>query len=371
MTQHWSGRTASGFASLALVASTLILIPTAQASDGPDLDQIGARLQMELEHIEAVGFALPQSFSILPAEDEHLDLAEPATEVLMEEETEATALREKRADDGLVLLSSNIELLDYEIVEKTEEAYKVSYEFMFTRELPDLIGDDAWQEITEYEVTLDPQAGVVEDILVKDLDYYNSSSGNEEVVIDNSLSSNESPSSEIGNFTTPARNTIDALSLSGTQRQKVADYALKWWDSKNSNYPVNYANDCTNFTSQALHAGGWQFQTGLWNSDSAWWGYNRPLPPQASYPWGGAENFYRFAVNNSKRTTIHKYVSDSRVGDILQFKNPGQTNMTHSMVVTKKSGSMIYLTYHTKNTKNKPFSEINNTAGRKWFAHKV
>jgi hypothetical protein len=44
--------------------------------------------------------------------------------------------------------------------------------------------------------------------------------------------------------------------------------------------------------------------------------------------------------------------------------------MNHSMVVTKKSGRSIYLSYHTDDTKNRPFSAI---SGLKvtWYGHTV
>jgi len=62
------------------------------------------------------------------------------------------------------------------------------------------------------------------------------------------------------------------------------------------------------------------------------------------------------------RTTTATYVTDLRVGDLLQYKLKTSSTMNHSMVVTYKSGANIYLSYHTTNTKNRPFSEISGWA---------
>src|SRR5215468_10804830 len=40
-------------------------------------------------------------------------------------------------------------------------------------------------------------------------------------------------------------------------RRAAADYAMKWALMYNPYWPIDPASDCTNFISQALHAGGW------------------------------------------------------------------------------------------------------------------
>ena len=58
-------------------------------------------------------------------------------------------------------------------------------------------------------------------------------------------------------------------------------------------------------------------------------------------------------------------------GDILQYKAKGESNMTHTMIVTKKGADgMPYLSYHTNNTLDKPFSEMANKEVT-WFAHRT
>ncbi|WP_412734186.1 amidase domain-containing protein, partial [Heyndrickxia coagulans] len=48
-----------------------------------------------------------------------------------------------------------------------------------------------------------------------------------------------------------------AMSSSSSYNPNAArDYAYKWWNKRNPNYQ-SFSNDCTNFVSQALHAGGY------------------------------------------------------------------------------------------------------------------
>ncbi|MDO5094331.1 MAG: amidase domain-containing protein [Propionibacteriaceae bacterium] len=343
----------------------------AQSPNEDELRQTGAALEQRLEHIEAVGFGLPQESS--QDESNPLALSPAAEETLAEAETHAKQRSAGRKERGLVLLSSNVSLASYEVIEETADVVRVSYKYLHVRELPELQGDDSWQEISEHEVTLDPDSGMVKTIIIKDRDYYDALAAEEEVST-GEPGSLDGPSTELNLEASSApQDDPEAAApqeLSSAQRQNVADCALQWWNSKNDNYPMDYANDCTNFTSQALHAGGWQFQYGLWRSNWAWWGYNRRVPPKASYPWGGAENFYRYAAQNTGRTSIHRYMSQIRVGDILQYRADGYTNMNHSMVVTKKDSRTFYLTYHTDDTRNRPFTDIDPT-GKTWYAHKV
>jgi len=44
--------------------------------------------------------------------------------------------------------------------------------------------------------------------------------------------------------------------------------------------------------------------------------------------------------------------------------------MNHSMVTTGRSGGVPLLSYHTTDTRNKPFTAMT-ISGRSWFAHKV
>ena len=143
--------------------------------------------------------------------------------------------------------------------------------------------------------------------------------------------------------------------LNSTQRAKVVAYANKYWNNYNPAY-IPSEQDCTNFISQALFAGGWTKVTGLYNTDGAWWYTGNALLPK-SYAWATAQNFYNFAVKESKRSKVHASVYDLLPGQVLQY-DVTATGMNHTMVVTKVVDGAPYLTYHTSDNHNKPFSAV-------------
>ncbi|MGW4758356.1 amidase domain-containing protein [Streptomyces chartreusis] len=123
-------------------------------------------------------------------------------------------------------------------------------------------------------------------------------------------------------------------------------------------------NDCTNFISHALAAGGWAEEVGWYQSDSAWW-YNFnpwPFPDNHSYTWGGAVNWQRFARDESKRVYELSGPSGLGIADVVQFEifgysDPGEPG--HTMMVTDfTADGTPKMSYHTTDTLNKPISEI-------------
>ena len=131
----------------------------------------------------------------------------------------------------------------------------------------------------------------------------------------------------------------------------AASYARKWATSTNPKYG-RMSNDCTNFVSQAMLAGGWKMEKGWYRSDSNWW-FTGNWPIAASWTWGGAHNFSKF-VQKSGRGSLAKHVRDLRIGDVLQMSFSGG-HINHSMVVTKKTKSNFSLSYHTSDTLDRNF----------------
>lgn len=133
-------------------------------------------------------------------------------------------------------------------------------------------------------------------------------------------------------------------------------YARKWATSTNPSYPRD-GNDCTNFVSQAVLAGGWAMAGGSCSDrkdDSAWWyGDSQCWYPgvHRSYTWGGAQNFYNF-ISSSGRGTAAAHIYDLDVGDVLQVAHDGHVGHT-TMVTGKPSGNLL-LSYHTNDTLDLP-----------------
>lgn len=146
------------------------------------------------------------------------------------------------------------------------------------------------------------------------------------------------------------------------QRQAIVNYATRYWTNYNPQYRAD-SNDCTNFASQALYAGGWPMVLGFYQSNSVWWyNFSAGWPgPYHSYTWGGAHNFYWFTYNSNRRI-IAQSVSQLQPGDILQADWTGPQGhlpdgtVDHTMVVTGKgTNGEVYLTYHTTNRLNRAF----------------
>jgi hypothetical protein len=170
---------------------------------------------------------------------------------------------------------------------------------------------------------------------------------------------------------------VEALQLySGSD---ASDYARKWALKTNPAYPRD-GNDCTNFVSQAVLAGGWTTVGGSCDdrkSDSAWWyGDSQCWYPYVhrSYTWGGAQNFYNF-VNGSGRAAAAAKVSDLDVGDVLQVAHSGHVG--HSTIVTGKTAANLLVSYHTNDTLDSPvwgpggFLEKESNPANTFFAWKL
>lgn len=136
-------------------------------------------------------------------------------------------------------------------------------------------------------------------------------------------------------------------------RSAAANYALQYWSNYNPSYRSFSPTDCTNFVSQAMRAGGWTDNLGWYQSSSNWW-YNSS---NQTWTWVNADMWGDFTYNYP-RASIAAYVSDLRVGDVLEADWEGDGTIDHAMVVTSKSATDIYLTYHSNNQKDKPFSTI-------------
>jgi hypothetical protein len=149
--------------------------------------------------------------------------------------------------------------------------------------------------------------------------------------------------------------------------QTAVSYALQYWSNYNSQYR-SYSNDCTNFTSQALRAGGWTFdESGSRTGPDTW--YYGSFTATTSYSWAGAHNFYQF-FKQSGRGFMADYFSDLIKGDIVQA-DWGPTpdgNISHSMIVTDVSNGTAFLTYHSSNTRNRSLDDIKaQNPGTKWY----
>lgn len=135
----------------------------------------------------------------------------------------------------------------------------------------------------------------------------------------------------------------------------AAFHAYQFAYSADPNYRNWLPNeDCSNFVSQALAAGGWQYR-----QDGAWdWFY---APAGQSLSWVNAYSLKQF-LNFGGRASFLAYFEDLQVGDVLTadwgFNGPG---VDHQMIVDARDGAFlsgIYVTYHSVNTYHRPLSDL-------------
>lgn len=146
-------------------------------------------------------------------------------------------------------------------------------------------------------------------------------------------------------------------------------------------------NDCTNFVSQALLAGGWTMVGGTCDDrkdkDVWWfkpmdcrWVGGRPWSTEvkASFTWGGAQNLYWFMKESGRGAEVSDPM-DLEIGDVLQMDmGAGHYNagrIGHSMIVTDKSATDLFLSYHEHHHIDEPLSAIRSRyPSARWYPWK-
>ena len=110
--------------------------------------------------------------------------------------------------------------------------------------------------------------------------------------------------------------------------------------------------DCTNFMSAALYLrGNWLQQDYPTNYSTSWWWRSST---NHSRTWTIASKFFWYLAQRSR--AVHaSSLSRLIVGDLLQADWTGDGAMDHTAMVTKKDSTGIYLSYHSNDTRNKPW----------------
>ena len=154
--------------------------------------------------------------------------------------------------------------------------------------------------------------------------------------------------------------SIDTIAMSrgAFNGKTAAAYAVHYYQNYNPAYR-SYAGsgnggDCTNFVSQAMRAGGWTDVPGLYTNAQSWW-YNSL---NQTYSWVNVHYFHDFALIYSKRTTSILNPRNLNVGDVLQIDFTNNNSKDHTMIVTLKSSTEIYLTYHTVDTLDRSYGSL-------------
>lgn len=128
----------------------------------------------------------------------------------------------------------------------------------------------------------------------------------------------------------PTKELLPTLLAQATtlNRSAMKNYITQWVYDRNPSYR-NYGNDCTNFASQVLEAGGWKRvgnpSSGATNNNY-WWTTppSNLIPPKQSNSWTVAPDLYQF-INASSRAVPTSSASLLNTGDFI-FMDFGDGN---------------------------------------------
>lgn len=149
----------------------------------------------------------------------------------------------------------------------------------------------------------------------------------------------------------------------------MADYVIKWAYKPYNPAYIQLENDCTNFISQALRAGGWTDVQGLSvRSNNAWW-----YTPGVNYSfiWSAAENWYWFATGSGRTYTLNN-IWQMLLADVLQADWNRDGNINHTMMVSYVGTSDLYLAYHTADYRYRSLTSLlEKYPNAWWYAHRT
>lgn len=112
-------------------------------------------------------------------------------------------------------------------------------------------------------------------------------------------------------------------------RQKAVQYAEIWWNSYNQKYP-HFANDCTNYISQCLQAGGFPLEQTN-SKTKGWWCKKK----QWSYSWAVSHSLQLY-LSGSPLTRIVDSVEMLFYGDLIFYDFEGDGRFNHTTIITGK-----------------------------------
>jgi hypothetical protein len=143
-------------------------------------------------------------------------------------------------------------------------------------------------------------------------------------------------------------------------RLRAVQYAETWWNDYNPAFRSFPENDCTNYISQCLYAGGAPMR-GYPNRGSGWWYRDRNY----SWSWAVANTFKNYLSNSTSglRTMEVNRPDQLILGDIICYDFEGDGRYNHNTIVTGRDYyGMPLVNAHTTNSRLRYWSYTDSTA---------
>lgn len=133
-----------------------------------------------------------------------------------------------------------------------------------------------------------------------------------------------------------------------------------WWNSYNPRFPV-FHDDCTNFVSQCLFAGGAPMR-GQMDRAAGWWMVGEG--ERWSYSWAVAHSLRWYLETSTHGLTAVRVYSPSelQIGDIIFYDFAGDGRIDHSTIVTSIQNGVPHIHAHTANSADRPYSYEDSSA---------
>ncbi|PQD94269.1 hypothetical protein CYL18_15485 [Pradoshia eiseniae] len=140
-------------------------------------------------------------------------------------------------------------------------------------------------------------------------------------------------------------------------RLKAVQYAERWWNEFNPSYP-KFNDDCTNFISQCLHAGG----VPMWGQPERTRGWWIDGKSNWSYSWTVAHAFM-LMLKGAGWTVEVESPSELVMGDIICYDFEGDGRFNHNTIVTGMDGyGNPLVNAHTTNSRMRFWNYEDSTA---------
>jgi|SRR5579875_1225128 len=133
-------------------------------------------------------------------------------------------------------------------------------------------------------------------------------------------------------------------------RLRAVQYAERWWNSYNPAYK-KFENDCTNFISQCLRAGGAPMR-GYPKRDAGWWLQTHNW----SYSWAIAHSLRLYLAHSKLGLRAKEVASPDQLllGDVICYDFEGDGRFNHNTIVTgKDADGMPLVNAHTYNSRQR------------------
>jgi hypothetical protein len=145
--------------------------------------------------------------------------------------------------------------------------------------------------------------------------------------------------------------------------QMMINWAILWWNGRSPDYPNFHdaGGDCTNFVSQCMSYGGWEYIGPPGQATRSKWFPGKTVDT-CSFTWGGANPFHSFARLYSGRMRLIDNIWYLVGSEVIQYDFSGNGTIDHTQFVRRyfydEHTLEIYMTQHDDDYFDKPLSEI-------------